>query len=172
MLTKQEGNDTNNNANSSNNNIMSQKSVRQVASEVSQLLSMFCQNVQDTEAEEELSKCLPHFQCILSEMSQLVLISQKHQEEHKVTNDDLDWDYTQDMVVYPEEFSIISSSLSWSDLSSDLSSDSNSTYIDPEVEERVLLQEIFVDGMVDAIDRIAPALCSILGSQSGRGGSK
>ena len=153
MPTKEGFNDTNNNTNSSNNNFKSKMSVRQIVSEVSQLLSMCSQDVNEKKA-DELNECLPQLDVILSEISNLVMICQEHKEKQKVTDDELVWDYSQDMVVYPEMSS--TSSLSCSVLSLDISSDSNSSYSDPEGEERQLAQEIFVDGMVEAIDRIAP----------------
>lgn len=63
------------------------------------------------------------------------------------------WDDTQEFVVYPDT---LSTSFSSSDSSSNISSDSNSSVVDSEAEERQLLQEIFVDTMVEAINKAVP----------------
>ena len=128
------------------------QSISQVVYDVSQMFSSL--EVKSSDA-MELSQCLPWLQIILSEIGNMVsmTITQEKQPTNQNPDDELLWDASQDFVVYPDTHS---SSFSMSASSSDISSDSNSSIDDQEAEERHLLQEIFVDTMVEAINRAAP----------------
>ena len=150
----------NNNVNSSNYNInniiKNDLSLSQVLSEVSQMLSV-CRSVQCSES-SDVTHCLPILDTILSEISGLVSVVQDQrlqQQELPASNDEMMWDSEHDFLVYSEVSASCSDvSVTSSDVS--FSSDSNTSYVDSEAEERQLMQEIFVGNMLEAISRAAP----------------
>ena len=144
------------NINSSHHNKIkiSIESVSQKMSEVCQGLSEVCQLVKSISG-EDLShvNILPFCDEMLSEMNLLVQYSADYQQR-KQQPDEMWWDSSPEHVRYTDTDSDQSSLLSLSS-SSDMSSDSNMTYIDSESEERQMLQEIFNGNMLDAITNAA-----------------
>ena len=162
MQTKEGTNDNNNNANSSNSNpMMSIQSVCVELSHVYQVLSK-CNDVIKSQA--EVSAILPYCSDLLSELYQMVqqaaASQQQQQQQQQVPEAELWWDSSPENVAYSECDTMYdvdcgqSSSLSVS--SSDFISDSNTSYVDSEAEEQQLVQEIYIDGMVEAINTAAP----------------
>ena len=136
------------------------QSISQVVEKVSVMLSSL--NVKSNDV-EELSHCLPLFQIILSEISNMVSITQQQQQlpDQHTPSDELVWDSTQDFVVYPDTLTS-SFSLSVSDLSSVVSSDSSQSCSYSDVLEDVNVGDLFVQEdpflskMTKAIDIAAP----------------
>ena len=132
--------------NSSNSNIKSEMSITKVVKEVSQLMSNCRLNVTSRDA-VELHQCLPLLNDILSEIANLVMITQQQQPlQH---DEELVWDSSHDYYVYSDVSPYCSSS-------SMISSDSDTSFVDSEAEERKLMEEIFIGGMVEAINKAAP----------------
>ena len=94
-------NNNNNTYNSANINIKSKMSVSQVVKEVLQLMFNCGQNVTSRDV-EELHQCLPLLQDILSEISNLVMISQQQQQQHSPDVEDLAWDSEHNFTVYSD----------------------------------------------------------------------
>ena len=128
-------------------------SLSQALTEVSQILSV-CRSVQSTKS-SDVTSSLPILDVILSEISCLVSIAQQQQNQQQqlqiqTSEDELLWDSDHDFYVYSDISSVKSVS------TSDISTDSNTSYVDSEVEEKQLMQEIFIGGMVEAINIAAP----------------
>ena len=144
----------NNNSNAINNTYNSTyQSVQSIESksDVLQKLSELKQNVRN--GATDVSQCLIVCDKFLSELMEIVAVCQSiKQADQLQSHDEMLWDASYDMTAVYSDVCSISSSLS----SSDVSSDSNTSVLDSEEEERHLEQEIFVDSMVEAITQAAP----------------
>ena len=104
-------------------------------------------NVKSSDA-EELQQCLPMLNDILSEIANMVMLTQQQQQQPLQQDEELVWDSSHDYTVYSDVSSYCSSS--------DISSDSDTSYVESEAEEKQLMEEIFIGGMVEAIEKAAP----------------
>ena len=161
--------DSNNNYNREGSNYnysnkMFVKSISQKMSEVSHVLSDCCQSVKSMK-NAEIQEILPFCSQILSEMNDIVmLVAAEGQHKQLVDeiasyDDNLWWDSSHDNNLYTDEEDSnrdAMSDVAWSSSSSDISADSNTTYVDSEAEERKLKDEIFIWTMLDVLDRAAP----------------
>ena len=163
-MKQEEVNNNNTGNNSSNSNpMMSIESVCVELSNVYQVLSK-CNDV--IKSEEEVSAILPYCSDLLSEMYQMVqqAAASQQQQQQQLPEAELWWDSSPENVAYSEcdtmyeedQGQDCDQSSSLSVLSSDFSSDSKTSYGDSEAEEQQLIQEIYIDGMVEAISAAAP----------------
>ena len=135
-----------NSCNSSNNNSNNEyiaKSVKievpcisQIISTVSQMISMCGIHIPQVDA-IELSQCLPQFQNILSEISEMVAITQKHQQQNPE-----EW---KEIWSRQDDSSMLSPCSSSSSIASILDSSESST-----------VDDLFVSKLSATIDKFAP----------------
>ena len=145
-------------------------------SEVSNFLSNFSVNLSNGECIQALSHILVDVSNILSEINIIVKLVKgeevnQQQQQQQVQQDDFWWDSSDEYFNYnnSDHFSFLSEDVnlcdvsdysttsqcyfsSESSISSRISSDSNTTYINTEGEMRMLEDEIFIDSILDLCD--------------------